>query len=143
MIFGDIAKGVVEGSLGRILDKLIPDREGRKAAERELLQLVEIGLQAEKEAQAEAQQAQLKINAAEAVHRSLFVSGWRPGTAWVCVAALTLNLLVFPIADWVLQLIGRDMALPGIPETVYMAILTPLLGLGAYRTYEKKNGVAK
>ena len=142
-MFGAIAKGVVEGSLGRILDKLIPDREGRKAAEREFLHLVETGLQAEQAAQAEAQQAQLRINAAEAVHRSMFVAGWRPAVGWICTIGLGLMYLVFPIADWGLQMAGRDMTLPEISEQNIMGLLVPILGIGAYRTIEKIKGNAK
>lgn len=154
MIFGDIAKGVITGgvdsTLGRLFDKLMPNREGRKkhdrdieTAKQEFLSIVETGLQAEKEAQSEIQLSQLRINAAEAVHRSIFVAGWRPGAAWICLAALLLNILIFPIAEWGLQFTDYDIDMPNIPENTYMLILGPLLGLGGMRSWDKKNGKTK
>ena len=85
-----------------------------------------------------AQQAielQNRINIAEAGHRSLFVAGWRPFIGWICGLAIFYHFLLQPI------LAGFAVDLPVIALTDLWPVIVGMLGLGAYRTYEKRVGV--
>ncbi len=79
---------------------------------------------------------QIEVNKIEAASKSLFVSGWRPGVGWVCLLALAVNHLLLPI-------VNIFTPIPQIDDSSLMAILIPLLGIGAYRTVEKIKGVAR
>ena len=43
---------------------------------------------------------QAEINKIEAQHRSVFVSGWRPFTGWVCAFALAYNFVIRDLLIW-------------------------------------------
>ncbi len=142
-MFGGIAKGAIEAIVKPFVLRLLPDKVGDKKFEQDMEKVWAEAEVAAEAALAGAIKAQLEINKTEAGHRTIFVAGWRPFVGWICATALALMYLVFPIADWGLQLAGREMALPELSEKDIMGILIPLLGLGAYRTYEKAKGVAK
>ena len=101
-------------------------------------------------------QGQLDANKAEATNTNWFVSGWRPGVGWVCVAALAMcyipKALVLTII-WTWQCIvllsawhgSGALALPAYPDlgiTDLIGLLMSMLGLGGMRMVEKLNGVA-
>lgn len=81
---------------------------------------------------------QLAINQAEAANPSVWVSGWRPGVGWVCVAALGYQYVARPL------LIGFGVAdnMPALDDSLW-ELLFGMLGLGGLRTFEKVKGVAK
>ena len=83
---------------------------------------------------------QAKINEAEAKHRSLFVAGWRPFIGWICGIALAYN---FIIRDLIIFVSGSEAVPPAIQMDHLMTILMGMLGLGAFRTYEKVKNVSK
>ncbi len=142
-MFGAIAKGVIEGSLGNILDKLVPDREGRKKFDREFKELLEKGFQAEEAAQAADRQAQLEINKIEAAHKSMFVAGWRPAIGWTCAMGIFWSFLGQPFADTILDVAGSEILLPQIPEDRLWELVSAMLGLSGLRTFEKFKKVAR
>jgi hypothetical protein len=93
---------------------------------------------------------QMEVNAQEARNPSLFVSGWRPAIGWICVAALALSFLIFPIvragALYYSAFTGEHVPIEGIPDLDWgtlSPILMGMLGLGALRTFEKTKGVAR
>src|SRR5271157_3250320 len=90
----------------------------------------------------QAMKSQSDINAVEAASKNLFVSGWRPGIGWVCVAAFALNYLLYPLINWTCIIAHVSLAapLPQLDLTTMMPILLGLLGLGTMRTVEKING---
>ena len=102
-------------------------------------------------------EAQTVINAEEAKSSSMFVAGWRPGAAWVCVCGLFYTFLAKPLLPWfviiVAGIFGSTYQVPVLPEVPMGDLLTLLfgmLGLGAMRSYEKiaskkidKNGNGK
>ena len=89
-------------------------------------------------------QGQLEINKTEAQHSSVFVAGWRPAVGWVCGMALAWNFVVYPITQWVAFLYGVDLYnMPKLDAGELMTVLLGMLGLGGYRTYEKRLGVAR
>lgn len=87
--------------------------------------------------------AQLQVNAAEAANPSLFVSGWRPAAGWVCVGGLLVQTVGYPLMGWALSIWSPGTPMPVIDTDTLMGLLVPLLGLGAYRSYEKAKGVAR
>lgn len=90
----------------------------------------------------EVQIAQIGVNKQEAAHKSPFVAGWRPSIGWVCSASLAFNYLVVPVSNAVLTHFGAATITP-LPNEEMMPVLYGLLGLGAYRTFEKVKGVAR
>lgn len=87
---------------------------------------------------AQLQEAQTAINQAEAASPNMFVAGWRPFIGWICGAAFALNFIVQPIAQWI---IGPTVKLPELDLATMLPVLLGMLGLGAYRTVEKVQGV--
>lgn len=122
--------GVVDRLVGLIPDPQARERE-RAAAEASILAL----MQASDNAQAD-------INRVEAGSASLFVSGWRPGAGWVCVAGLAWVTVLGPVLTTLVRFWRPDFPMPAIDVETLMGLLIPMLGLGAYRTVEKSRGVA-
>ncbi len=87
--------------------------------------------------------AQLSVNAAEAANPNLFVSGWRPAAGWVCVLGLLVQTVGYPLMGWALSMWSPGTPMPEIDTNTLMGLLVPMLGLGAYRSYEKAKGVAR
>ena len=83
---------------------------------------------------------QTKIIEAEAQHRSVFVAGWRPFIGWVCGIALAYN---FVLRDFIIFVVGEDAVPPALQMDHLMTVLMGMLGLGAFRTYEKIKNVSK
>lgn len=83
---------------------------------------------------------QTKINEAEAQHRSVFVAGWRPFIGWVCGIALAYN---FVVRDLIIFVLGEDKVPDPLQMDHLMTVLMGMLGLGAFRTYEKIKNVSK
>lgn len=91
-----------------------------------------------------AMQAQIAVNVEEAKSASLFVSGWRPAVGWVCVFSLFYNYVGAPLFHYGIQFWTPEVPpLPALETGELMTLLFGLLGLGAYRTYEKVSGVVK
>lgn len=83
---------------------------------------------------------QIKVNANEAQHKSVFVAGWRPFVGWVGGAGLALSLVIVTV-NWVLLLLGYPNY--PLPDFSFLwPIITGMLGMGGMRTYEKMKGVA-
>ena len=81
--------------------------------------------------EAELRKGQLEVNKAEAQTGRVFAL-WRPAVGWVCVIALFVNYITAPI-------LGVWFEVPDIGINELYPLLLGMLGLGAYRTYEKKH----
>lgn len=113
---------------------LIPDENQRRRLDAEW-QLAVL------RAEGEATRLQAGIVQEHGKSASLFVSGYRPMAAWVCVAAMSLYVLIV-VANWVLGVAGET-AVP-LPDFEWLwPLLVALLGLGGLRTTEKVKGVAR
>jgi hypothetical protein len=88
-------------------------------------------------------EGQLEINKVEAVNPSVFVSGARPYVMWICGIGLTMQFLVSPVLIWGSALFGKTLILPPLDMGTLITLLGGLLGLGAMRTVEKIQGVAR
>lgn len=132
----DISSGAVGGLLGGV---------GQLA--KDIRQAITGDLPAEKQAEItqklmelenSAMNAQASINLVEAQSEKLFVSGWRPACGWVGAASLAYAAIIEPFMTWGARLFGSTVVFPVIDTTVTMQVLIGLLGLGAYRSYDKK-----
>jgi hypothetical protein len=119
----------------RIIDRLFPDPEKKAAAELELLKMTN-------DNELKPIMEQLKINAIEAAHPSVWVAGWRPYFGWVGGTSFAYVGLLKPILAWV-SLINGWPEPPDIDTEFLWVVVSGLLGLGGLRTYEKKNKVTK
>ena len=97
---------------------------------------------AERHAQ-ELAKGQMEINKTEAAHKSLFVAGWRPAIGWICGLGMASNFILIPMANFILALTGSVIVVPLLDTGEMMPVLMGMLGLGAMRTYEKKQGVQR
>jgi len=124
------------GPVTSLLDKFIEDKDQKAKLAHE------VATMAQRHAQ-ELAKAQLEVNKAEAQHKSLFVSGWRPAVGWCCVFGMMGNFMVIPFTNFVLALLKIEVVVPLIDTATMMPVLMGMLGLGAMRTYEKRTGVSK
>lgn len=118
-----------------ILDRFFPNPEERAKAEGEFLKMA---------AEGEMRQilAQLEINAREAVHPSIWVSGWRPFFGWVGGVAFAYSTVIHPLLVWYGTSRGWPQA-PGIDSDLLWVVITGLLGIGGLRSLEKVKGASK
>jgi len=117
------------GPITELLEKIIPD-----ATERHRIAF-ELNTLAEKHAQ-ELAKGQLAVNAVEAAHKNLFVSGWRPAVGWCCCLALMYSTILAPILSiW--------FTVPPVDSSLLTTVLLGMLGLGGLRTIEKTKIVAR
>ena len=86
--------------------------------------------------------AQAKINEVEVANPNLFVSGWRPGAGWTAVAGLFYTFIAYPFLTWA-SAIWKFEPPPQTDTALLLQLLFALLGLGAMRSYERKQGVAR
>ena len=128
--------GSLVGPVTGLLDKFIEDKDVKNKLAHDLSTM------AERHAQ-ELAKGQLEVNKTEAAHKSLFVAGWRPAIGWICGLGMASNFLVIPIANFVLALTGCTILIPLLDTGEMMPVLMGMLGLGAMRTYEKKQGVQR
>jgi hypothetical protein len=117
--------------IASLLDKVIPDADERNRLANEIATL------AERQAH-EIAKAQIEVNQQEAAHKSLFVAGWRPFIGWTCGVAMASNFVVAPYVSAFAEIV-----IPTLDLSEMMPVLGGLLGLGAFRTYEKTKGVAR
>jgi hypothetical protein len=126
-----------------LLDKLFPDPQKAGEAKLKLLELQQSGQLAELKAQTELAQGQLAINQEEAKSPNPFVSGARPFILWTCGFAFAYSSVIEPIARFIAAVFfGYSGQFPVINTELTMQVLFGILGLGAFRTFEKTKGVS-
>jgi hypothetical protein len=85
--------------------------------------------------------AQAEINKTEAQHESMFVAGWRPFIGWVSGVGVAWTFVFSPVVEWVSRLNGFTGKMPELETGQLMALVTAMLGVAGYRTFEKVKGV--
>jgi len=113
-----------------LLDKIFPNKTEAIAAKNKLDQMAKTGELTEIA-------DSYKLSIAEAKHKNIFVSGWRPLTGWTCSLALFNDVIVRP------YLLLFNVHVPALTTTEIKSLLFALLGLGVYRTFEKAKGITK
>lgn len=123
--------GIVE-TVGKVADDLFTSDEEKQRLELDLYN-----------AETERAKIQTDINVEEAKSSSIFVSGARPAIMWICAFAMGYATVLEPLMRFISQvMVGYTGAFPVIDTELTMQVLFGLLGLGAYRTFEKMKGVA-
>ena len=84
---------------------------------------------------------QLSVNAKEAEHKSIFVSGWRPYIGWICGFVLFFNYIVIYLIELGLRFVDGVSAPPPMDMTQLMPIIMGMLGIAGMRSFDKKNKV--
>lgn len=88
------------------------------------------------------QLAQIGVNTEEAKSTNWFVAGGRPFIMWTCGIAFAYATVIEPICRFIAQVLyGYNGSFPVLNTDLTMQVLMGLLGLGAYRTFEKFKGV--
>ena len=86
---------------------------------------------------------QLDVNAKEAGHRSVFVSGWRPAIGWMGALALGFEFILSPGIEWYSKFAGLNLTAPEIQTGPLLAIVTSMLGVAGLRSFEKSKGLTQ
>ena len=84
---------------------------------------------------------QINVNAKEAGHRSIFVSGWRPFIGWCGGFALAFEFILSPAIEWYSKFAGLNLTAPEIQTGPLLAIVTSMLGVASLRSFEKAKGL--
>jgi hypothetical protein len=122
--------------VGKVLDRVLPeDKAQKEAAQLKLLELIQNGELAQ-------MTGQMEIDKTEAANPNMFVAGWRPFVGWCCGAAMAWNYVAGPIVATVSQFFHKSIMFVPVDTTTMMPVLLGMLGLGAYRTYEKVQDAA-
>lgn len=116
---------LVGGALAAVLDRLFPDTQARADAEQTVLNMYAAG------------EIPRAAPAKAADDCGLFRSGWRPAAGWVCVAALAAQYLAVPLMGWLATNTFGWQTPPQLNLDDLLTLLAGLLGLGAFRTYER------
>lgn len=134
MAFDPISAALELG--GKLADHFFPNKAEADAAKQKLAEMEQTGELAHLAADTQLALAQDEINKLEAGSDSFWKSGWRPGIGWTCGAAFAINYAVAPVV-----IAFQTGHFPVMDMQTIMPVLLGMLGLGAYRTYEKtRNG---
>lgn len=87
--------------------------------------------------------AQIQVNIEQAKSADPFTSRPRPFIMWVCGIAFAYATIIEPVFRFVAQVVFKYAgAFPAIDTNLTMQVMMALLGLGAMRSWDKRNGVA-
>lgn len=132
------AVGGIIGTIGNVIDDLVTTDKERLDAQIELTKI-----------DASLLTAQMDVNKAEAAHASIFVAGARPAILWIGAAAMGWTFVFHPMLVWCWALLQAKGWIPmGMPSPPTLqsdelwVIISGILGIGGYRTFEKVKGVA-
>jgi hypothetical protein len=124
------------------IEKIWPDPSKRAAELLKLEELKQAGDLARMQAEVNLMLGQIEINKVEAQHPSVFVAGARPAVMWIGAFGLAYAAVVEPIARFVARVcFDYQGEFPVLDTAITMQVLFGILGLGAYRTYEKTKEV--
>lgn len=124
------------------IEKIWPDPVKRSEELRKLEELKQAGDLAKLQAEVSLMLGQIEINKAEAQHPSVFVAGARPAVMWIGAFGLAYAAIIEPIARFVARVVcDYNGEFPVLDTTITMQVLFGILGLGAYRTFEKTKEV--
>jgi len=80
---------------------------------------------------------QMAIDQAEASSSSFFVSGARPFIMWVCGFAFAYHMILQPLLTYSMAVFGHNFPLPVFDSGMLTSTMMGMLGLGAYRSFDK------
>jgi hypothetical protein len=121
----------------KLIDRFFPSKTDQDNAKLKLLEMQQQGEFKWIETMKASDTAQAAVNAEEAKSESLFKSGWRPFIGWVCGTSFAYQMVIRPLSSWLSVNYFQLEPLPPLDMESLVTILFGMLGLGAYRTYEK------
>jgi hypothetical protein len=135
--------GILTPILNKVLDKVIPDVAAREQIKLELQ--VKLAEQESHliDALIQSDVAQARINEVYAKSKDKFKSYPRQLAMWISVIGLAWTILPVMVGQFFVWFGQPAPIVVQLPEFVVNSLLFGLLGLGAYRTYEKKSGITK
>lgn len=122
--------------IGTIIDKIIPDKSEAARLKFEAWKLTQDAEGKALEADVKLALAQMEVNKVEA-GADLFRGGWRPFVGWTCGGGLFYQIILRPLLGWVGTNAWQWSVPPGLEMDTLLTLLFGMLGLGAYRTFEK------
>lgn len=123
------------------IERIWPDPIKRAEEVRKLEELKQKGDLAELNAHVQLMLGQIKINIAEAQHKSVFVAGWRPAVGWVCVSVLAFNYIGVYLLEFATVFVEGDTVLPDrFDMSDLWPVLLGMLGIGGMRSFDKTKG---
>ena len=125
----------VSNVVGKVLDRVLPDKVANDAAKAQLTSTEVQGAIAEIA-------GQLDVNKAEAASNSMFVAGWRPAVGWICGLGLGVDVIVRPLVSFTSAALGHPINLPALDMSTLLPLLLGMLGLGAMRSFDKTQGTS-
>lgn len=129
--------------IGKVIDRVIPDPAAQVEAKLKVATLAQTGELEQLHADTQLAVGQTDVNKVEASNANVFVSGWRPFVGWVCGVSLAYAAIIEPLSRFVAQVIFKYLGtFPVLDTTITMQVLFGMLGMGALRSIDKKNGVA-
>jgi len=132
--------GSVFDFASKVVERIFPNATDAANAKLELFRLQQTGELAKLAAETDLVKGQLDINKVEAASESLFVSGGRPFVIWVGGFGLAYASILEPLLRFTAAVgFSYTGAFPEINTDITMQVLFGLLGLGAMRSYDKKN----
>lgn len=128
---------------GSIIERVFPNPADAANAKLELVKMEKNGELAQLTSDTELAKGQITTNTEEAKSESLFVAGWRPFVGWTCGLAFFFKYVGGPALWMLAQLFGRAIQLPVIDSSELFPVLLGMLGLGAYRSFDKLRASGK
>jgi hypothetical protein len=133
---------IVINAVTTIIDKIFPDANAAAEAKLKLLEMTQKGELAQLQADLELAKGQVDVNKIEA-SGNWYQKGWRPSIGYVCVISLLWNFIGHPWMVWYVSIYHPEMHVPPRLDEGLFELVLGMLGLGAYRTFEKVKGVSK
>jgi hypothetical protein len=115
--------------IGKVLDRVLPDKVANDAAKASLLQLQIQG-------ELEEVLGQIKVDETEAASSSTFVAGWRPFIGWICGVSLATDFIVRPLVIWICNFFHHAADFPTLDMTELMPLVLGMLGLAGAHAWE-------
>ena len=132
MVLGKLFSGGTVKAVAGVIDELHTSEEEKQQLK---LRFAEV--------ESKLKEKQLDINKAEASHRSIFVSGWRPFLGWISGLSIGYVYLFQPVFDMILQMFDIKVDWVVLDLGQLMPLILGMLGLGGLRSFEKAKGLTK
>lgn len=130
-ILSDLIKPVTD-----VISEVVVDKDKKRELD---VQLAEIIDRADERYHTELM-GQIEVNKVEAAHPSVFVAGWRPFIGWTGGVGLGYSFVLAPFIEFVSRLNGYEGPMPEPDVAQLMTLVLAMLGVGAMRSFDKKNG---
>lgn len=128
-------------TLSTVIDKIFPDKTEAEKIKVRMFELQKAGELEEVKLTFQAIFEQLKVNANEALHQSVFVAGWRPFIGWVCGFSLAYTYIIQPFYTWTIKCFLPEAPPPPTLDITELVLLVGgMLGIAGIRSREVIQG---